>query len=282
MNNPVAVGYDGSSHSRSAVDVALNEARMRGSRLVILHSAVTPMAGMPPEVLAPWGDEGAARRGLQDMLTTVADEVSAVAPDVPVETELLLGDTVGRQLVEKSRHCRLMVVGSRGRGGFKGLLLGSTSSQLAAHAHCPVLVARTDVPSPDGPVVVGVDGHSSTPAVRFAVEEASLRGVPLFAVHVQRRRLAGADGSTVTRQAREAVLAEAIPAPLEEHPELRVTRQVLFGRVREVMLDQSQEAGLLVVGARGRGGLGRMRLGSTSQALLYHAPCSVAVVAERA
>ena len=151
MNNPVAVGYDGSSHSRSAVDVALNEARMRGSRLVILHSAVTPMAGMPPEVLAPWGDEGAARRGLQDMPDHGGGRGLGGRPDVPVETELLLGDTVGRQLVEKSRHCRLMVVGSRGRGGFKGLLLGSTSSQLAAHAHCPVLVARTDVPSPDGP-----------------------------------------------------------------------------------------------------------------------------------
>lgn len=64
-------------------------------------------------------------------------------PDVPVETVVTRGRPV-RTLLERGEHAQLIVVGSRGRGGFKGMLLGSTSQALVTHAPCPVAVVRGD------------------------------------------------------------------------------------------------------------------------------------------
>ncbi|WP_371927747.1 universal stress protein [Lentzea sp. HUAS12] len=115
----------------------------------------------------------------------------------------------------------------------------------------------------DGPVVVGVDlSPESDPAIGFGFEEAAASGVPLVAAMAQ-----GDEKSLETRMS----------GWLEKYPDVTV-EQVVGERPIPLLLEQGQRAGLLVVGSRGRGGFAGMLLGSTSQALVYHAPCPVAVV----
>jgi len=106
----------------------------------------------------------------------------AAYPELSVDGEIVTGGATA-VLRDCSRTAPLVVLGDRGLGGFSGLLVGSVAVQLVAHAACPVLVARGTA-DPAAPVLLGVDGSpSSDPAVGFAFEEASLRGVPLTAVH---------------------------------------------------------------------------------------------------
>ncbi|MFD4641817.1 universal stress protein [Lentzea sp. NPDC058436] len=115
----------------------------------------------------------------------------------------------------------------------------------------------------DGPVVVGVDlSPESDPAIGYGFEEAVASGVPLVA--------AMADGGETPLNAR-------MSGWLEKYPDVAV-EQVVGERPIPLLLELGQRAGLLVVGSRGRGGFAGMLLGSTSQALIYHAPCPVAVV----
>jgi nucleotide-binding universal stress UspA family protein len=175
-------------------------------------------------------------------------------------------------------------VGCRGRGGFAGLLLGSVSSQVVAHAHCPVLVVRPpasadDEPAPpaasaDGGVVVGVDGSPAGElALTRAGVEAARRGSPLLVVHVCPDEAAGAVA--------ERLLAAAVEAVRRRHPTLRVSGQVRYGvEPAPGLVAACAGAELVVVGARGHGGFVGLLLGSVSQALAHHAPCPVLVIHE--
>jgi nucleotide-binding universal stress UspA family protein len=172
-----------------------------------------------------------------------------------------------------------VVVGSRGRGGMAGMLLGSVSWQVAAHAHCPVVVVRGHWRSAGGyapgPVVVGTDGSPASDAVLgFGFEEAALRGAPLLAVCA----LADAPGCLGGDLNLQQDAEQAITRHEKEHPEVAVQRQVAQGGARAALLAAAHDAQLLVVGSRGRGGIKGMLLGSVSQAVLHHAPCPVAVV----
>src|SRR5204863_120353 len=121
---------------------------------------------------------------LRARLTNAAVVASKAAPGVRVEQQLTDGHPV-RALRAEAQRARLLVVGTRGLGGISGLLLGSVAEALVGQAACPVVVIRGDVDaSPTLPVVVGVDGSpSGEAAIAFAYEEASVRGLPLIAVH---------------------------------------------------------------------------------------------------
>lgn len=198
----------------------------------------------------------------------------------PVEVRpLLISGPATAVLCEHGREADMVVVGSRGRGGIAGTLLGSVSWQVAAHARCPVVVVRGHwgpaagyVP---GPVVVGTDGSAaSDAALGFGFEEAALRGAPLLAVCA----LADAPGSLGGGLKLQEDVEQAIIGHEKEHPEVAVLRQVTHGGARAALLAAAQDAQLLVVGSRGREGIKGMLLGSVSQALLHHAPCPVMVV----
>lgn len=130
----IVVGIDGSDHSLAALNVAVEEARRRGARLEVIHAwtALALFAGMdyaPP----PRSEYRAAAHELLDRA------VRDLPDDVDVVCRAVEGSIAGT-LIEASHHADLLVVGSRGRGGFAGLVLGSTSHQVTAHATCPVLV----------------------------------------------------------------------------------------------------------------------------------------------
>lgn len=189
-------------------------------------------------------------------------------------------------LQERSTDAGMLVLGSRGHGGFAGLLAGSTAVSVTAHAHCPVVVVRDGQAATSGPVVVGVDGsESSLRALGFAVERAEQRDVPLRVIRVweppgERWVPPGFDPEEATATERAAA-EEELARWRETFPDVEVDLRVSPGNPAALLVEASREAQLVVVGSRGRGGLRGMLLGSVSQQLLQHAHCPVAVVRER-
>jgi len=141
VEEPVVVGVDGSPVSEPALGLAFEEASLRGAPLVAVHAwldadAVHVLAGAPSFVdREPQGD--AETRVLAESLAGWQEKY----PEVTVR-RVLEQDRPRHQLLDWSTRAQLIVVGSRGRGGFRGLMLGSTSHALVQHADCPVLVTR--------------------------------------------------------------------------------------------------------------------------------------------
>ncbi|WP_245645944.1 universal stress protein [Pseudonocardia acaciae] len=158
---------------------------------------------------------------------------------------------------------------------------------LAAHAACPVVVVRgaeRDRSSAELPVLVGVDGSpDSEAAVAFAYEAASVRGVPLVAVHTWSDLMFDSrvspliDWEALETGERE-LLAERLAGWTGKYPDGQVRRLVLRGLAAHALVDRADRAQLLVVGSRGRGHLAGLMFGSVSHAVLHRAPCPVAVV----
>lgn len=138
----IVVGVDGSPHSRQALAYALDEARRRQGTVDAVYAYAPPVYWAAPEfgVLIP-----RPQHEVVEDATRLLDEALADCPgDVVVERVVIEGPAP-RALLETARGADVLVVGSRGRGGFLGLLLGSTSHQVVTHATCPVVV----VPLPD-------------------------------------------------------------------------------------------------------------------------------------
>ncbi|MFD7307891.1 universal stress protein [Promicromonospora sp. NPDC059942] len=291
---PVLVGVDGSDSATEAVRWAAREAARRGAPLVLV-SVWTPVPpGVPHAAMLGSYEDALIAQGTQ-WLDDAAAAAAREAPDVPVTTRLAIGSVAG-QLVGRSATAGLVVLGSRGLGGFTGLLVGSIAVAVATHGHCPVVVVRGQgaASAQEGPVVVGVDGSpTSREAIRFAFDAAALRGAPLVAVHAWRDAPAPAlgrresPGQAVQDQAVQdqdvqehgaQALGRWLADARADHPDVRVERVVAPDGPTAALLDRAQGAQLVVVGSRGRGGFRGLLLGSTSQALIYHAPCPVAVV----
>ncbi len=282
---PVVVGVDGSPSALHAVAWAAEECARHRVPLRLVHSYFLPTQGYPnmivnaSEVLAAFEAQGRL------WLAEAEAAALAVAPGIAVETALFSGSSIPL-LIEESSNARSVVLGSRGLGGFTGLLVGSTAVALSAHAHCPVVVVR-DRTAVDGPVVVGVDGSpASESAIGFAFEAASMSGSVLTAVlswtdvlvesAYQSTRFS-MDWSEV-EAGQQRLLAERLAGWQEKYPDVVVDRVVVRDRPVRALVRAAEHARLLVVGSHGRGGFTGMLLGSTSQALVHHAPCPVAVV----
>ena len=266
----ILVGYDGSSSSHQALSWAAREARERGVVLTVCHTWVPGSAG-PPLAGEP---EDLARESAERILATGTRSV--FAPDV---RQLLTEGPAACMLCEHSHAADMVVVGSRGLGGLSGLMLGSVSLQVAAFAAVPVVVVRGHwrpvgeyLP---GHIVVGADGSEATrTALAFGGAEAALRGVPLTVVCA----LSDAPGGLAMADSNRG-RRRAVDHPVGEGPSRRVVhRQVTIESPRAALLAAAQDAQLLVVGCRGRGGMEGMTLGSVTQALLWHAPCPLAVI----
>ncbi|MBT8160582.1 MULTISPECIES: universal stress protein [Arthrobacter] len=144
IENVVAVGVDGSEQARIAVLEAAEQAQRMGAKLRVI-CAVPEYSGSLAWVPAPL-DREALFRDIKVQLEAGMAWLKSHFPKLPVETQLLDGSPV-EVLVEVSRGVELVVVGTRGRGGFAGMLLGSTSDGILHHAKGPVLV----VPDRDDP-----------------------------------------------------------------------------------------------------------------------------------
>jgi nucleotide-binding universal stress UspA family protein len=135
----ILVGVDGSAHARRALDWALAEARLRGWRCLLVHAHEFGVAGASPYVHIPVEELTRDAQAVLDRELTHARQAGC-----PVAGRVVLGGAA-RALVEASAEADMLVVGSRGRGGLVGALLGSVSTSCVHHATCPVVV----IPPPD-------------------------------------------------------------------------------------------------------------------------------------
>ncbi|MFI7680149.1 universal stress protein [Actinophytocola sp. NPDC049390] len=255
MSRPVVVGVDGTADALRAVRWAAEHAGPRGADLRLVHAASSPAC--------------AARvvREARDVVYEVAAglPVSVVTGELP-SAELLVRESAGASFV---------VLGSRGRGGFSGLLIGTTAVTVAARGGCPMVVMGGPDERGDGPVVVGVDGTvNSDAAIDFALREASLRGTGLVAVH---GLIAPVEGNVTPDRVAETI-AERLADRGARYPEVKVVQEVVADTPGRALLDRAASAQLAVVGSGRRIGYRGALLRSTSQYLLHQAPCPVAVV----
>jgi nucleotide-binding universal stress UspA family protein len=281
---PIVVGIDGSDSALHAVRWAAREAASRKAPLRLVHaylllSAYTPVS-LPLTVSEVLAEEG--RKWLRAAAQAARDE----APQIDVSRHLDRDDPA-TLLTGETKSAQLLVMGSRGLGGFTGLMVGSVAVKVVQHAACPVVVVRGDDDRSGKPIVVGVDGSpASEAAIGFAYEQASRMGAPLVAVHTWSDMLPMSafpivphafDWPEMQNEELE-LLCQRLAGWQEKYPEVQVDRIVTQDSPARSLIDQARDAQLIVVGSRGRGGLAGLLLGSTSQALLHHAPCPVAVV----
>jgi nucleotide-binding universal stress UspA family protein len=269
----IVAGYDGSPGAAQALRWAATEARARGTTLTV------SLAWTPDHMELPTESDlcDLARQHGREVLTRGLPYAESVLEPGRVRADLAAG-SAARVLCERSRDADMVVVGSRGHGELPGLRLGSVPWQVAGHASGRVVVVRGAwrlANRPPGPVVLGADGSpAGQAAIAFAFEEAALRDAPLVTVCA----LTDAPGRLGGSRQLEEDFDYLVACEAKEHPEVSVVRHVLAGTPRTVLLTASADAQLLVVGARGRGGLEQMSLGSIAQAVLQYAPCPVGVV----
>jgi nucleotide-binding universal stress UspA family protein len=214
----------------------------------------------------------------------VAEDAVTAGNGIEVSSHVVEGNPTAT-LVDLSKDAAMIVVGCRGRGAVGRRILGSVSSGLVHHAHCPVAVIHDEdplMPMPAiAPVVVGIDGSpASEAATAIAFEEACRRDVELVAVHAWSdfaiSELPGVEWSDVQAQAEEA-LAERLAGWQERYPDVTIRRVVVQDRPARQLLLQSESAQLTIVGSHGRGGFAGMLLGSVSAAVAGSARMPVIV-----
>jgi nucleotide-binding universal stress UspA family protein len=184
----------------------------------------------------------------------------------------------------------MVVVGYRGHGGWLVRnFLGSVSSGLVYHAHCPVAVIHDDEPLvanvARAPVLVGIDGSpASEAATAIAFDEASRRGVGLIALHAWTdlrvsdfKELFPNVNWDAELSHEEETLAERLAGWRERYPDVGIRRKIEIGEPARPLIEASERAQLIVVGSHGRGGFPAMLLGSVGAAVVNRARIPVIV-----
>jgi len=141
----ITVGIDGSAHSSRALEWAIHEAAIRHAPVTVLTVHPVPMnawTGTPITLPRDADDQERAREAAEEMTVKAISQLGDAQPS-SVTVRAVIGFPA-QELIEASRAADLMVVGSRGGGGFGKLLIGSISNQVVHHAHCPVVVVPSE------------------------------------------------------------------------------------------------------------------------------------------
>jgi nucleotide-binding universal stress UspA family protein len=279
MRRHVVAGVDGSEHAERALDWAAADAARRGLALRIVY------------VREPWMPEHSAATGgrslteyAEELLERCAQRAREHEPGLEVSTAVVTGAVVERLRTE-SETADTVVIGSRGLGGFAGLVLGSTGLGLAGHAHGPVVVVRGPVRPRQNEIVVGYDGSDDAEyAVEYAMEQAAARSARLRVLYVKRTPVVGPHPvgyGPVPPAGIEEELPRLLRPWLEKYPQVECVQSVVAGHPVPALAAASRTADLVVVGSRGLGEVATGLLGSVSHGLLHRAHCPVAVVRPR-
>ncbi|MGW2022908.1 universal stress protein [Streptomyces decoyicus] len=287
MVRPLVVGVDGSDGSFLALDWAVDEAALHELPLRLVYASRWERyedAALGLSLKRPAGEVLA-----DNIVGAAVERANLRNADVNVSTQVL-GDEPESVLLRESDHVAVVIVGSRGRGAFTGLLLGSVGLAVAGRARCPVIVVRGDKAGLAGTherVLLGVgDSAKGSEAVRFAFREAAVRGCTLDAVRAWRcpahettdHPLLAGDPERYHEGRASAVLDEALEETAGEYPTVRVRRATVEGAAHKVLIQRSAAADLLVIGAQRRDSHLGLQLGRVAHTALHHAECPVAVV----
>jgi nucleotide-binding universal stress UspA family protein len=302
---PVVAGVDGTTNGDQAASFAADLAQQLGRPLLLVHAyrhspAISPLLpiaeprasrlAVTAVAYAPYASNfnleimrEAGTRALND----AEDRVRETHPDLKVMRKLVAGAAT-KALVKESRHA-VAVVLVRGReSAVEHFIAGSTTSAVASHASSPVLIVPANWQGnfPPHTIAVGIEGTASeAEALRFAFDAAGRAKNDLIVLHAG-RSVAPAhakiaelvDEVAEINEAEKRVIAESLAGWAEEYPQVKVRTVFSDRRPVDALLHERSADTLLVVGARGGGGLKHLALGSTAHAVLRHAPCPVAVV----
>lgn len=288
----IVVAVDGSTHAERAVLWAVEQASLERRTLDVVA------------VPAP-GDH--RRHGRLGRRVATGHEARIVAyriardavrraeqhrPGVRAEAHTVAGDARD-VLVDLSREAHLLVLGSRGRGSVRSMLLGSVSTAVVKAAACPVVVCRpTEGRPPKHGVLVAADGTAeSLPVIEFAFQQAATRGLPLTVVHCFWDVVAAAAGFRRAAddladlphvEELKLVLAESVAGFQEKFPDVNVATRLRHGLIDEALTDHTRAWDLVVVGRHPVTSLHRTVVGSIATAVIERSHSNVAVVPEAA
>jgi len=136
----IVVGVDGSEHADRALEFAAQEAVLRDARLVIVCAWEVPTMISPSGVPPPGYFED-LRDEAESIVQAAVARAAALQPRIAGEGKAIEGHPAA-VILQEAEHADMIVVGSRGRGGFASLLLGSVTQQVVHHALCPVVVVH--------------------------------------------------------------------------------------------------------------------------------------------
>jgi nucleotide-binding universal stress UspA family protein len=287
----ILVGVDGSAAALGAVRWAARDAALRNVPLTLVHVVDAPLPEWF-EVAALAGSGQWQEQRARDFIESaikIAEESTGECSPVQIDCKVFNSATVPT-LVGLSTEVEMVVVGYRGHGGVLARsFLGSVSSALVYHAHCPVAVIHDDEAMVDNvaraPVLVGIDGSpASEAATAIAFEEASRRGVGLMALHAWNDpRVSGSKGSfqdskwDAQLSEEEETLAERLAGWHERYPDVGIRRRIEIGDPARWLIKASERAQLIVVGSHGCGWFSGRLLGSVGAAVVNRAKIPVIV-----
>ena len=286
----VVVGTDGSEQSFTAVEWAAREAALHGAalRIVSVPTLLPRMSWRNAPRGTPATVADMIVQSHERALSEAAERASQTEPDLAVDTALVPGPPASA-LVEAAAGASMLVVGSRGSGGFAALLLGSISRYAATRADCPVVVVREEDMAVHREVVVGVRDLDQPEAIGFAFEEATLRKARLRAVHAWQwflpdMRLTGnerpgAAPEEVTLEGTEW-LSGVLSFWREKYPEVDVLEDVVHASPARVLAASSARADLIVLGRNSDGESSHAGADPVIHAVLNHAHGPVAIIPE--
>lgn len=274
----IVVGVDASDSALHAAIWAARQAADLDVPLLVVHAldlGATSVYATAAGYTEDRRDQGAA------LLGKVARTLREQVPAALVDTEQF-DPSAPQTLMALSNESDLVVTGTRGHGGFTGLLLGSVSLKLAAHAHGPVVVVRGDEPGePDNEIVLGVEPDEDEAPIRFAFAMAEALGATLTVVHAWWPHPAyGGYPEDITATERDqAARTEALISGLyDAYPGVKVSVSAMRGNAVPMLIEASRAARLLVVGAHRRRSPLSVGAGYVVQGLLSHSPTPVAVI----
>ncbi|MGB3699008.1 MAG: universal stress protein [Gordonia sp. (in: high G+C Gram-positive bacteria)] len=282
-NRPIIAAVDGSDESMEALRWAAHVAAGSNRALLVVSVVGLAVSGRPTTSIDAQARlllamRTAAERAVDRGVRIAAD----TAPAVRVTGEVLEGYPA-LALRGISARAHLMVLGRRGLGGVKGLLLGSVSTDVAAHAECPVVLVSGPMPN-EGEVVVGIDTSPlAREAARLGFAMADALGASVRAVHAYGtvpERVLDDSGTyeELLRTQAEELISEQCAGLRADYPDLTFTSQVAAQTPSRLLVDAARDARLVVLGSRGRGGFRGLLLGSTGQAVAQVARCPVMIV----
>jgi nucleotide-binding universal stress UspA family protein len=274
----ILVGVDASEDSVRAADWAASLAGSVNARLTVAHALDLPDVNPSARSAETTAHRERRHREGERILSRTTRRIADRHPGLPVDAELSERDPA-QALAVLAQDADLLVTGTRGHGGFTGMLLGSVSNKLAAHATCPVVVVGVDVPFRTRPeLVLGLAKDEDSAPIDFAFRVADLLGLSIRAVRAFEPQIAYGGYYAQTEPAVTEDLEALLKPVRQQYPNVPVAIEPRQGVPVPSLVQAAHGAQLLVVGSHRRRGPLSFGPGHIVHGLLSHSDTPVAVV----